>query len=30
MGFTYLIKDSNQPNQSYSQWNATLGFTYDF
>jgi len=29
-GFTYLIKDSNQPNQSYSQWNATLGFTYDF
>jgi hypothetical protein len=28
--FTYLIKDSNQPNQSYSQWNATLGFTYDF
>ena len=28
--FTYLIKDSNQPNQSYSQWNASLGFTYDF
>lgn len=30
LGFTYLIKDSNQPNQSYSQWNALLGFTYDF
>ena len=30
LGFTYLIKDSNQPNQSYSQWNASLGFTYDF
>ena len=30
LGFTYLIKDSNQPNQSYNQWNATLGFTYDF
>ena len=29
-GFTYLIKDSNQPNQSYNQWNASLGFTYDF
>ena len=30
LGFTYLIKDSNQPNSSYTQWNATLGFTYDF
>ena len=30
LGFTYLIKDSNQPNDSYSQWNASLGFTYDF
>ncbi|NCY21863.1 hypothetical protein EBX31_07895 [bacterium] len=29
-GFTYLIKDSNQPNQSYSQWNASFGLTYDF
>lgn len=30
LGFTYLIKDSNQPNSSYTQWNAILGFTYDF
>lgn len=30
LGFTYLIKDSNQANSSYNQWNASLGFTYDF
>lgn len=30
LGFTYLIKDSNQSNSSYNQWNASLGFTYDF
>lgn len=30
LGFNYLIKDSNQPNQGYTQWNASLGFTYDF
>ena len=30
LGFTYLIKDSNLEGQSYNQWNASLGFTYDF
>lgn len=30
LNFTYIIKNSDLPNTSYQQWNATLGFTYDF
>ena len=30
LNFTYILKNSDLPNSSYQQWNATLGFTYDF
>ena len=30
LNFTYIIKNSDLPNTGYQQWNATLGFTYDF
>jgi len=30
LNFTYIIKNSDLPNTSYQQWNATLGFSYDF
>ena len=30
VNFMYILKDSNQPNQGYQQWNASAGFNYDF
>ena len=30
LNFTYILKTSDLPNTGYQQWNATLGFTYDF
>ena len=30
VNFNYILKNSDLPNSSYQQWNATLGFTYDF
>ncbi|NBO27082.1 MAG: hypothetical protein EBU96_09915, partial [Actinobacteria bacterium] len=30
LNFTYILKNSDLPNAGYQQWNATLGFNYDF
>jgi len=30
VNFNYIIKNSDLPNNSYNQWNASAGFNYDF
>lgn len=30
LNFTYILKDSDLPNNGYQQWNAAASFNYDF